>query len=263
MMRAVRLACKLGFKIEPSTWQAIRAMAEAITTVSSERIRDELLKLLTGPDRPRGLALLRDSGLLEAFMPEAQALFGAAAQKASEIFFSTARALALLRRPSAELALATLLHPAGPDAALGISRRLRLSAASAARVGELVKRQPEFDRARAMRESALKRLLGRKDAREHLELLRARSLAEGRALDEHDFCRRTWKEMQREPGAGPLLTGGDLIGMGYTPGPLFRKILDAVEDLRLERTLRTKREAVEHVRRAYPKGPAAPGEELQ
>ena len=50
----------------------------------------------------------------------------------------------------------------------------------------------------------------------------------------------------------PLLTGNDLIAMGYTPGPLFSEILDAVEDAQLEGRLTSRDEAREFVRGRWP-----------
>ncbi len=113
-----------------------------------------------------------------------------------------------------------------------------------------------------MRESALKRLLLKPNSREHLELLRVTSLSQGGALEEYRFCLRTLRQLLRDPGpAAPLLTGRDLIELGYAPGPLFREILEAVEDLRLERSLHTRHQALEYVRRSYPRntGPAREG----
>ncbi len=111
MLRAVRLACALGFRIEPATWRAVRRRAADIKTVSAERVRDELTKLLTAPGRARGLDLLRDSGLLAHILPEVEDLAGARRQPGVEdLFGETRAALGLLRNPSAELAMATLLH---------------------------------------------------------------------------------------------------------------------------------------------------------
>jgi hypothetical protein len=48
-----------------------------------------------------------------------------------------------------------------------------------------------------------------------------------------------------------LLRGDDLIALGFKPGPEFGEILEAVETRQLERTLRTKEEALEWVKREY------------
>ncbi|MHC4834770.1 MAG: tRNA nucleotidyltransferase/poly(A) polymerase family protein, partial [Planctomycetota bacterium] len=66
MLRAVRFAVKLDFRIEPTTWMAIQAHAPKIISVSAERIAAELEQILSHPARAAGVGLLVDSGLAEA-----------------------------------------------------------------------------------------------------------------------------------------------------------------------------------------------------
>ena len=70
MMRAARFAAQLGFTVAPDVVAAMTAMAERITIVSAERVRDELVKLMLSPDPRAGLALLVDTGLAEQVLPE-------------------------------------------------------------------------------------------------------------------------------------------------------------------------------------------------
>ena len=74
MMRAARFASQLGFEIEPATFAAVSRMAERISIVSAERVRDELTKLLLGSDPRAGLTALTDSGLAAHVLPELPAL---------------------------------------------------------------------------------------------------------------------------------------------------------------------------------------------
>ncbi len=74
MMRAARFAAQLGFSVAPEVVQAMTDMAERITIVSAERVRDELVKLVMAPDPRRGLTLLVDTGLAEHVLPELPAL---------------------------------------------------------------------------------------------------------------------------------------------------------------------------------------------
>jgi poly(A) polymerase len=74
MLRAARFAARLGLVPDPDVVAAMTAMAERITIVSAERIRDELTKLLLC-DEPRvGLNLLVETGLADHFLPELPAL---------------------------------------------------------------------------------------------------------------------------------------------------------------------------------------------
>ncbi|WP_167217926.1 CCA tRNA nucleotidyltransferase [Kribbella shirazensis] len=74
MMRAARFAAQLGFAPDPAVVAAMTAMADRITIVSAERVRDELEKLICS-DQPRiGLDLLVSTGLAEHVLPELPAL---------------------------------------------------------------------------------------------------------------------------------------------------------------------------------------------
>ncbi len=74
MMRAARFAAQLGVDVAPGVRAAMSAMADRITMVSAERVREELSKLLLAT-RPRpGLELLVDSGLADHVLPELPAL---------------------------------------------------------------------------------------------------------------------------------------------------------------------------------------------
>ncbi|RNL60736.1 CCA tRNA nucleotidyltransferase [Nocardioides marmoriginsengisoli] len=74
MMRAARFASQLGFTVAPEVKQAMTEMADRITIISAERVRDELVKLVCSP-RPRaGLLLLVETGLAEHVLPELPAL---------------------------------------------------------------------------------------------------------------------------------------------------------------------------------------------
>ncbi len=70
MMRAARFTAQLGFRIVPDVAEALAAMAERITIVSAERVRDELTKTLLAPTPRAGLEVLVDSGLADHILPE-------------------------------------------------------------------------------------------------------------------------------------------------------------------------------------------------
>src|SRR5207253_1635840 len=72
--RAARFAATLGLAPTPRVLDAMRRMADRLSIVSAERIRDELSRLLLAPNPSRGLQLIVDTGLAERFLPELPAL---------------------------------------------------------------------------------------------------------------------------------------------------------------------------------------------
>lgn len=76
MMRAIRFAAQLDFKIHSETFIAIRKNKERIKIVSKERISDELNKIILSDKPSEGFKLLDESGLLQIIFPEFYALKG-------------------------------------------------------------------------------------------------------------------------------------------------------------------------------------------
>ena len=74
MMRCIRFATQLNFQIEEETFVALERMAERITIVSGERIKDELNKILLSPVPSKGFVDLQRCGLLNIILPELSAL---------------------------------------------------------------------------------------------------------------------------------------------------------------------------------------------
>ena len=76
MLRAIRLACELDFKIDDGTLQAIEKNSPLIKKVSKERIRNELIKILLSNPPKRGIQLLHQLGLLKFILPEIESAVG-------------------------------------------------------------------------------------------------------------------------------------------------------------------------------------------
>jgi len=70
LIRAIRLATKLSFTIEENTWKEILNDASLINEISKERIRDELIKILSNKYPYEGIMLLKNSQLLKYILPE-------------------------------------------------------------------------------------------------------------------------------------------------------------------------------------------------
>jgi poly(A) polymerase len=74
MMRAARFASQLGVSVHDDVRLAMTQMAERITIISAERVRDELVKLICGAQPRIGVDLLVETGLAEYVIPEVSAL---------------------------------------------------------------------------------------------------------------------------------------------------------------------------------------------
>jgi poly(A) polymerase len=114
MLRAFRFASQLDLKIDEAVLQAVEELRDQIKTVSAERIRDELSKLITGKAPARALELAESAGLTQLFLPELSSLKleQDPVQKHKDVFHHT---LAVVERtaPILELRLAALLHDIG------------------------------------------------------------------------------------------------------------------------------------------------------
>ena len=115
MMRAIRFASQLDFKIDCDSFEAIKSNASRIKIVSMERIMDEFNKILLSPSPGKGLKMLRAAGLLKEFFPELDALHGVEVVEGKahkDNFFHTIQVLDNLSEKSDDLWLrwSALLH---------------------------------------------------------------------------------------------------------------------------------------------------------
>ncbi len=118
MMRAVRFAAQLGFRIADDTFEAIGRNAKRIEIVSAERITTELNKIMVSANPSLGLKLMQKCGLMQLVMPEISALQGVETVDGKghkDIFFHTMQVLDNVAGMSDNLWLrwAALLHDVG------------------------------------------------------------------------------------------------------------------------------------------------------
>ena len=118
MMRAVRFASQLGFRIADDTFEAITRNAKRIEIVSAERVMVELNKIMLSPLPSIGLKLMQKSGLMQLILPEISALAGVETVDGrghKDIFYHTMQVLDNVTEQSDNLWLrwAALLHDVG------------------------------------------------------------------------------------------------------------------------------------------------------
>lgn len=273
LLRAVRFAARFDFELESATFDAIVAHGASVLKTSPERIRDELVKMFTGGYGERSLALLDRTGLLEHVLPEISAMKGIEQPEAfhpeGDVFVHTCLLMKHLGPCSPTLAFGALLHDVGKpptqtfedrirfnqhdkvgaDLAHAICRRLRFSKEQTDRIVWLVKQHMRLAALPEMKESKRKRFV-RNDAFDELvEIGRLDCLASHGSLETIDWIEAYRRSVPPEiMRPEPLLNGRDLIKMGYTPGPVFKEVLDAVEDAQLEGAVTTGAEARELAR---------------
>jgi poly(A) polymerase len=136
----------------------------------------------------------------------------------------------------------------GEAIAEDILQRLRFSRAQRETVISLVHHHMVFMNVQKMRPARLKRFLRMPDFHLHLQLHRLDCLASHGMLDHYDFCRRQLQNLEQEELHPPrLLTGDDLLTMGFTPGKLIGEILRALEEEQLENRIHSQEEALAFV----------------
>ena len=270
MLRAVRFAARLGFDIEMNTEAAILRMHPLILEVSAERIRDEIVRILTEGGARHGFELLDRTRLLSQIMPEVAAMTGVEQppefHPEGYVWTHTLIMLEWLHQHTHALAMGVLLHDvgkpptfrvaerirfdghveAGVEIAHKIMTRLRFSNDEIEQVKALVGNHMRFKDAPRMKDSTLKRFLRLNEFDEHLELHRLDCQSSHGFLDNYEFVKDKRQELGQAHIAPPrLLTGKDLLALGFQPGPEFGRVLNAVEDAQLEGRITSKDEAVQ------------------
>lgn len=287
MLRAVRFAARFQFRIDPATQTAMRSLARKIETVSRERIRDELTRMLTEGHARTAFELLDQTGLLAEVLPEVARLKGVEQppqfHPEGDVWIHT---LTLLQQLEAgcpmTLAWGALLHDIGKPAtfqaptspgdrirfnghvdvgvriAAEICRRMRFSNEETSQILALVDNHMRFGDVMRMKAATLKRFFRLDRFPEHLALHRMDSLASHGHLGNYNFAREHYESTPpEEVHPAPLLTGRELIAAGYTPGAAFKTMLHAVEEAQLEGSIHTPEDAMALIRSHFPP-PAAP-----
>lgn len=269
VLRALRFAGHYVLTIEPATWLALQAAVPMLPQLSAERVREELVKILTKtPHASAALKLYAAAGALRDWYAELHEIVGVVtapapvSADAQDLWSRTLVAVDLLPRSRPQLRIAALLHATGMPAArtrdlrggwrftgheqIGarkaaeLLRRLKASNADIERVSGLVGLQSELFPPDAS-DVVVRRWLVHV-TRDYLnDLFRLRiALARAAGVEGRDLAER-WRIARRVLRASPPLSvqdlaidGGDLKALGLQPGPEFGAILRAVHERVLE-----------------------------
>ena len=227
LLRAIRFATRLGFVIEPLTLAAMRRMACLVKLVAVERVREELNRILV--EGQRGVELLHETGLLAEILPEVS--------YTDEVRLRFQRAAEL----SPSLAWAALLLNAPSAASVAIAKRLRFSISEFDDLSNLLASGVRLREIGMMALANKKRLMRDPQFGDYIALQRL--------CGEPSPVLPRYSDAELHPPR--LLTGLDLIDLGYPQGPLYSKILSALEDAQLEGLLSNREEAVRWLRSRF------------
>lgn len=280
LLRAVRFASRLDFSIERETFNAMQAAVASIRLVSAERIRDEISMILTEGRARRGVELLSESGLLAHILPEVEAMHGVPQppqfHPEGDVWIHTMLMLAELPTGAPlELALSVLLHDVGKpptftitdrirfnghaekgaDMADEILTRLRYPRAVIDAVVSLVRNHMRFIEAPRMKISTFKRFLRLPHFDDQLELYRLDLAGSYRSMNGYEEVKARRAELSDDDlRPRPLISGNDLIALGYTPGPQFHEILTRIEDAQLDGAITSREEALRYLTSHFDRG---------
>ena len=272
LVRAARFAGRFGLAIDPATEAAIRELAPTVMTVSAERIRDELLRILDDAVPSRALRLLEELGLLLLILPEVAALRGVPQSKIvpGDALDHVLASVDAAPAGDPALRLAALLHDVGKattladghfighdrvgaDLAAGALHRLRVPGAVAApAVGAIRHHMYAYDD--SWTDAAVRRFI-RRVGEPRMPLLfalrRADNVASGVGLageaNQAELERRIAIELARSPDLlirnRLAIDGHDLQReLGIERGPRIGRILDRLMEAMLDDPSRNRRD---------------------
>lgn len=240
MLRAIRFATTLGFKIDPQATDAIAQHAGDISVVSGERIGAEMRRVMTSPDAAMGLRRLVDTGLAQHVMPGLMAIDFDQMQKLlrhlPETSFSTALAcVAIACEDSHQILRQT-------------TRDWKLSTEETRQATAAVKHHAALIRAAELPWSSIQPVLINRDRDEIFSVATSVAIAGGQHQAGLDKVRDaiSWPPDQLDPPT--LITGDDLREHGIPAGPQYGVVLQAVREDQLNGQIETTDQAWEVVK---------------
>ena len=243
MLRAIRFASALGFALHPDTQAATRQHAHEVTVVSGERIGAEMRRMLAGVGTARAIDLLVATDLITHIWPS----FAATVIEDSRFVADVQRLASGAIENSFVVVVAMLLSRMGvePKTAIAeITDRWKLSCDEQRAVDQAVRNRDTLLNANQLPWSVVQPIVSSKDADTCIATAAGWAKAFGQSSVSIAYCsiRRAWPQNQLDPP--PLLTGDTLRQLGYTPGPNFRDVLQAIRNRQLDLLIATESEAI-------------------
>ncbi len=276
IMRAVRFAAQLRFRIAPELRTEIEHLRDKIAGLSMERVQMEMNKLLLAPGKRFGLELMQQFGLMRVLLPEVNAMSGvpqsAKHHPEGDVWQHILKMFDHLVWPDPVLAWAVLLHDVGKpityaqnekgeptfyqheaigsELARDILQRLRYSNEHTTRVSRLVRRHMQFTQLPHMRQSTLRRFMDSPDFGLELELHRIDCAASHARFHTYHYALDVLHRFANTPLVPPpLLRGRDIVAAGIPPGPVVGQLLQELQQLQLDGKISQEEEAREWLSR--------------
>lgn len=239
MLRAVRFAARLEFTIDPASIDAIRGQAHRLSTISAERIREELRMIVTNPNRVIGWRLIRSTGLADHLMD-------GVVWSESEASAVADRLAGLPDKAPFFLSLAAMLCGMRPDDAARACKRAKCTNTECNGVGWLLAQLPRVRAPELLDLADVKMLMANERFDELCTLLRADLIAGSEPLSAHAaIVERSHVIPKNEIAPPPLITGDDLLARHVPCGPGYARILEAVYRAQLNKEIADRRAALD------------------
>ena len=284
MLRLIRFSVKYNFKIEDDAMNSIIKNAKLITTITSERVRDELNKILLTKNPSKGINLLKETGLLQYIIEEFNETIGMTQNKhhTEDVF---QHSMSVLSNTPGDLKtrLIALFHDIGktltrtvtPEGSVHFygheeasERMVRQIMARLKYPGELIDavamgvrqhmilKHGEDDTSKLSDKSLRKFVTAVGNNLENiLDVIHADNIShadESVMKNQIETVRQRINQLNSQitkTNSKLPINGNDLISMGLKPGPIIGKILNAVEDAWYENPNITREQAIEIVNR--------------
>ena len=265
ILRAVRFVNRLNFEWDHDLKEAVSELSPNLLKISAERVKEELDRILTGPDPAMALDLMRECGILQVILPEIATLEyceqSPVKHPEGRVFLHTALTVKNIKPRDTVHVWSALLHDVakpicfaeyesfhghaemGATMSEAILTRLKFSNDEKEMIVSTVRDHMKFLDIKKMRKSTLRRFMSKPHFQLTLDLHRADCESSSGEFDNVEYIEQKKQEFVQEDGAvlpDPLITGHQVMErLGIAQGPLVGQILRKIQDAQLESIITT------------------------